>query len=145
MHNADQTVRKRTEEADSTMQASANVIADQAEALQRAWLASSEMASNISARSVHQAARSFGITGDDTDKAAGRPSEEISSQAAGAVVHGVQAMTTELVDLVRHSAARSFDHMGAIVRCRSPQDFVTVQTDALSQCKPMLCATMWKP
>ncbi len=38
-------------------------------------------------------------------------------------------ISTELIDVVRHSTERSIDHIGAMTRCRSPEG--TAQTDAM--------------
>jgi len=130
-NNTEQAGRNTTVEADRAAQADTNVIADQAEALRHTWQAGAEIASNLTARSADQVARTFGVGG-DVKKGASRVSGNIRAleQSAGAWMHGVQAISTEFVNLARHSTERSIDYAGAVMRCRSPQDFITAQTDA---------------
>jgi len=132
---SEQAVRRTTEEArDFTEQteraakANVNVIADQAEALRHMWQAGADVASNVTVRSADQVARTFAIGGNDAQKASGNVGA--LAQSASVVANGARAISTEWVDFVRHSTERSFDQMGAMMRCRSPQDFVTAQTNA---------------
>jgi len=127
-----QAVRNTMDQADRAAQASTNVIADQAETLQHMWQAGAKVASNITAQSADQVARAFGVGSDEPGKGASQVSGNVRAleRSASTWVHGVQAISTELVNLVRQSTERSIDLAGAMVRCRSPQDFITAQTDA---------------
>jgi hypothetical protein len=52
-------------------------------------------------------------------------------QSASVVVNVVQTISTEWVDLVRHSTQRSVDQINALMRYRSPSDLISAQTHAL--------------
>lgn len=145
----DQAVRHATEEADhfardfterAERAAQANVIANQAETLQHMWQAGVDVVSSATARSVDQAARTLGMGCDEAEQAASQASGNVSAlvQSASVWADTVRAISTELVDLARHSTEHSIDHAGAMMRCRSPQDFVQAQSDAMRDNLEML-------
>ncbi len=140
----ERTARKTTEETshltrhlvegtERAAKANVDMMTDQAKALRDLWQAGTEMASQLTARSADEVGRVLGIGGDEAEKAADHVSGNIGAvaQSANVVARGARAMSREWVDLVRHSTERSLDHVGAMMRCRSPQELVTVQTDLL--------------
>jgi hypothetical protein len=65
-------------------------------------------------------------------KPQGKPQEALPLiESASVVADAARAISTEVIDFVRHSTERSIDHIGAMTRCRSPQDLVAAQTDAI--------------
>ena len=125
--------RQFAEGIERAAQANADMITDQAEALRHIWQAGTEMASQLTARSADHVGRVLGIGGDEAEKAADQVSGNIGAvaQSASVAARGARAISREWVDLVRHSTERSLDHAGVMMRCRSPQELVTVQTDLL--------------
>jgi Phasin protein len=115
--------------------AQANVIANQAEVLQRMWQAGADTASTAAARSADQGAGTLGLRDDEAESSAAQVLANVGAlvQSASVMTDSVRAISTEFVDLVRHSTARSIDHMAAMMRCRSPQDFVAAHSDTLRE------------
>jgi hypothetical protein len=122
-----------TERTERAAQANANVIANQAEILRHVWQTSADIASSVTARSADQLARTLGGGGDEAEKTTGQAARNIAAliQSASVVADAARAISTEVIDLVRHSTERSIDHIGAMTRCLSPEDLVTSQTDAM--------------
>lgn len=96
------------------------------------WQAGADVASKVTARSTDQVAHTLGFGDDAAEKVAGQAVGNIAAltQSASVLADSVQAISSEWVDLVRHSTERSMDHMAAIMRCRSSPDFVHAQADA---------------
>ncbi len=117
-----------------------NMIANQADTVLQMWKASADIVSGYTTRSADQAARTLGISETESEKAAGLASGSVGAlvQSASVVTDAAQAVSTELVELLRHATERSIDHIGAMTRCRSPEDFVTAQTDAVRDNVEML-------
>jgi hypothetical protein len=109
--------------------AQANVIANQAEALQRMTAA---------AQSGDHVAGTLGV--DEAEKAAAQASANVGAiaQSASVFADSIRAISTEFVDLVRHSTERSIDQMAAMMRCRTPQELVAVHRDTLRDNMEML-------
>lgn len=130
---ANRFTRNLTEQSERAARGSANVITDQAKAFRHMWQASAQMAANLTKRSADEVVRTFGIGGDEAEKAAGQASDDFGAlvQSTSVVANAARTISTEWVDLVRHSTERSVDQVNALMRCRSPSDFVVAQTHAL--------------
>jgi hypothetical protein len=131
--------RDFTERTERAAQANVNVIVSQAEALRHMWQAGADVASKVTARSADQVAHTLGF-GDAPEKVAGQAVGFIGAltQSVSVLADSVSAISTEWVDFVRHSTERSIDQMGAMMRCRSPSDFVHAQADAFRDNMEML-------
>jgi hypothetical protein len=113
--------------------AQANVIANQAEVLQRMWQAGADAASTATAQSAEHVAGTLGIGDDEAEKAAVQASANVGAlvQSASVFADSIRAISTEFVDLVRRSTERSIDHTAAMMRCRSPQELMAAHRDTL--------------
>ena len=129
---ANRFTRNLTETSERAAQANTKLMTDQADALRHVWQTSADMASNLTKRSADQVARTLGIGGDEAGYAAGQASENIGAlvQSTSALAENVRAISIEWVDFVRHSTERSIDQMDAMMRSRSPSDFVASQAHA---------------
>jgi hypothetical protein len=115
--------------------AQANVVANQAEAVKRTWQAETLTATAQSADPA-----TLGIEDHEAERAAAQASANLGAltQSASVLADSVRAISNEWVDLVRHSTERSTNHVAAMMRCRSPSDFIHAQADAFRDNMEML-------
>lgn len=105
-------------------------ITGQAETFRQILLSGSELASDLTARCTDQFVRAIGIGGEALED---RPQQVAGTilQSGTAVARYAQAVSAELVALVLQRTKRSLDHLDAMTRSRTPQDFAAAQSEAL--------------
>jgi hypothetical protein len=131
---ADQTSRigrTAAEAGEGMVRASANLFQQNAETLQNAWRFGLDMTTAVMGRSVDNLGRTLGLSGAEAEQAAERSARNAetilySTTAVGNVLSG---MSREYFEFVRHQVENSMDRMNDLWRCRTPQDFVAVQSD----------------
>lgn len=113
--------------------ANAEMITGQAKSAERIWQSGTELASQMTTRSADQFARALWIGGDKAEEAAQELSRNIGAivQSGSVLTHGARAVSTEWFEIMRKRIEQSLDHMETFMRCRSPQDLVAAQIDAL--------------
>jgi hypothetical protein len=142
--SAERTTRKIAEEtsrvglhmaevSERAARANAEMLTGQAETAHQMWQSGGELASRLTARSADQFARAFGMSGDEAQENTQQTSRNLAAimQSGSVLTHGVRAISTEWVELMRKRFERSLDHMDAFLRCRTPQDLAAAQSDAL--------------
>jgi phasin family protein len=123
--------RVAAETGEDMVRASANLLQQNVETLQNAWRFGLDMTTAVMGRSVDQLGRTLGVSGAEAQQAAERSARNAetilySTSAASNVLSG---MSRECFELVRHQIENSIDRMNDLWRCRTPQDFVAVQSD----------------
>jgi hypothetical protein len=114
-------------------QASAHMVQQNAEMLQNTWRLGLEMATTVVSRSADQFGRTFGLTGDEAQRATERSARnaETIAYSASALAKGMNGVSQEYFAFVRHQLETSVDRMNELWRCRTPQDMAVVQTDLM--------------
>jgi phasin family protein len=111
--------------------ASAHLAQQNAEMLQNTWRLGLDMATSVVSRSTDQLGRTFGLTGDEAQKATERSARnaETIMYSASAFAHGMNGVSREYFAFLRQQLETSVDRMNELWRCRTPQDVAAVQTD----------------
>jgi hypothetical protein len=113
--------------------ASTHLLQQNAEMLQNTWRFGLDMATAMMGRSSDQLGRTFGLTGDDAQRATERSTRnaETIMYSATAVAKGMNGVSREYFDFVRQQIEQSLDRMNEIWRCRTPHDLAAVHTDLM--------------
>jgi hypothetical protein len=103
-------------------QVGAEIMQRNTQTLQRAMQSGTDMAAKLTERSVEQWSR-----------AAERSSKNIGAilQSSLAVTDTTQSIAHEWLDFARERIKHNFGGMDRLFRCRTPQDFVAVQSEVL--------------
>lgn len=119
------------EAGEEVAQASSHVLQENAEILQNTWRLGLDMANAVMGRSTDQIGRTFGLTGDEAQRATERSARNAGAimYSATAVAKGMNGVSREYFDFVRQQFERSMDRMNELWRCRTPHDLAAVQTD----------------
>lgn len=127
------TARATADAGERAARAGAELLQYNAESMQRAWQAGIEAAARLTERSAAQFARAFGLTGDEAQKATKQSSQNVEAimQSTSAVAQGWEGISREMLDLMRQGFEQSLGQMDALMRCRTPQDFLTLQSSAI--------------
>ncbi|WP_247778401.1 phasin family protein [Bradyrhizobium sp. 170] len=115
--------------------ASGNLLKQNAETFQNAWRSGLEMATSVMGRSTEQFGRTLGLSGDGVQQATERSARNAqtilyTSTAAAKVMGG---MSQEYLQLVRRQVEKNMDHMHELWACRTPHDFVAIQSDMVRE------------
>jgi len=121
-----------TSQVADAARADAEFITSQAETFRQIWLSGGELASHLAARSADRFVRALGIDSEQSEEGQ-QVSGNLSAMmhSGSAVARYAQAVSAEWVDLVLQRTERSFDHLDAMMRSRTPQDFVAAHSEAL--------------
>jgi phasin family protein len=130
---ADQTSRfgrVAAETGEEAVRASANLLQQNAETLQNAWRFSLDLPSLVIGRSADQIGRTLGLSGNEARAA------EHSARNAEMILHSTTAMSKVMTEMsreyfetLRQQIQNNMGRMNDLWRCRTPQDFVAVQSD----------------
>jgi hypothetical protein len=121
------TARTMADIGEQTVRASADLVQRNAAALQQAWQSGSELAT----RSTEQFARALGITGKEAQKARQQSLRDLEAigQSNNTLVEAVQKISLECFEFASKRMAQNLDWFDALMRCRTPQELTTVQSD----------------
>ena len=128
--NSSRITRHVADDSGGPAHANAEFITGQAETFRQILLSGSELASHLTARSADHFVRAIGIGAQESEG----PVHQVTGtiiQSGSAVARCAQAVSAELVGLVLQRTERSLDHLDAMMRSRTPQDFATAQSEAL--------------
>ncbi|MGY8681942.1 phasin family protein [Bradyrhizobium sp. UFLA05-153] len=112
-------------------QVSADLLQQNAEMLQNTWRFGMEAATSMIGRSSDQFGRTFGLTGDEALKATEKSvrNTQVVLNSATAVSKGVNEISREYFEFVRRQMESNMDRMNDLWRCRTPHDFVALQSE----------------
>lgn len=121
------------EAGEEVAQASSHLLQQNAEMLQNSWRFGVNMATAMMGRSTDQLGRTFGLTGNEAQRAAERSvrNAEAIMYSTTAVAKGMNGASREYFDFVRLQLERTMDRMNELLRCRTPHDLAAVQTDLM--------------
>jgi hypothetical protein len=116
--------------SDQSMRAGIEIFQRNAETIQHTIQSSAKLASTMAECSAGQFGRAFGFSGGELAEKSSRNMEAIV-QSGTIVTEMMQRMCVECGDIARARIERGVERMGALVRSRSPQDIVALQSEIL--------------
>lgn len=121
------------EAGEEVAQASSHLLQQNTEMLQNSWRFGVDMATAMMGRSTDQLGRTFGLTGNEAQRAAERSvrNAEAIMYSTTAVAKGMNGASREYFDFVRQQIERSMDRTNELLRCRTLHDLAAVQTDLM--------------
>ncbi len=127
------TARANADAGERAARAGAELFQHNADSMQRAWQAGIEAAAHLTERSASQFARVFGLSGEEAQKATKQSSQNVEAimQSTSAVAQAWEGISREMLDQMRRGFEQSLGQMDALMRCRTPQDFLTLQSSAV--------------
>lgn len=131
---ATRTTQAVADEAARTSQraarAGAEIVRSGAETVQHTMQSSLDMARQAAERSADGMTRFFGLSGDGVEHAAKASSKDISAvfEANAVIARGAQEVSNEWLNAAQTRFQKNLDAFNEILRCRSPQDLIAVQS-----------------
>ena len=116
--------------SDRSMRAGIELFQRNAETVQHTIQSSAKLASTMAECSADQFGRAFGFSSGELTERSSRNMEAVV-QSGTIVTEMMQRMCVECGDIARARIERGFKRMGALVRSRSPQDIVALQSEIL--------------
>ena len=119
------------EATEEVARTSANLFQQNAEFLQNTWRFGVDVATAIVGRSADQFGRTLGLSGSEAQQATERSARNAESilYSAAAVSKGLNGLSQEYFQFVRHQLDTNMDRVNELWRCRTPHDVVAVQSD----------------
>ena len=113
--------------------AGADLLRQNAEMVQNAWRFGMEAVTQVMNRSTDQLSRTFGLTGDEAQQATERSVRNTQTvmETASAVTKGTNEISKEYFQLARGQLDKNMERMNELWRCRSPHEFLAVQSDLI--------------
>ncbi|MBO0757681.1 MAG: phasin family protein [Bradyrhizobiaceae bacterium] len=111
----------------------ADVIAHNAEAIQRALRSGLSLATQLSEQSLVQFARILDLAGERTKEASEHSARHVEAimQSSTVLSGGFEAISRELIDFARNHMSCQRDRTTQVLRARTPQDLAVIQTEML--------------
>ncbi len=116
--------------SDQAMRAGAEMFQRNAETVQHTIQSSAKLASTMAERSADQFGRAFDFSGGELTERASRNIEAVV-QSGTIMTEMMQRICEEYGDIARARIERGFDRIGALMRSRTPQDIVALQSEIL--------------
>jgi hypothetical protein len=112
---------------------SADVFAQNAEAMQRALQSGLSLATQLSEESLEQFARLLDLAGERTKKASEHSARQVEAimQSSTVLSGGFGAISREWIDFARNRLSCQRDRATRALRARTPQDLAVIQTEML--------------
>ena len=131
---AEETSRPARTAADAganAARAGAETLQRNAETVQQAWQSGSKMASQLAGRSMEQAARAFGMSGENAHQATEQSLRNTESivQSGTILAIGMQTLSREWVEFAQKTMEQNLQRVDALVNAKTPQDLLAVQSD----------------
>lgn len=141
---ADRTTRATADEAarmaeaavgagNRVVQSGTEMLQRNTETLQRTIESGAKLAARMTERSADQFGRAMGFSGEEAQKAAHRSTGNLEAivQSTTIVTEITQRLCGEWVDFARQRMERDFDRIDTLMKSRTPQDFVALQSDLM--------------
>jgi hypothetical protein len=121
--------------SEEVARASSDIAQRSTETVQEIMRSGVETANKTAQRSLDQFASVFGFSGREAQEAAEQSSRNLQAVAeCGTVLaRGVEDISREWLDWAQQRFQSHLDGLNALLRCRTPQDFVAVQSDQVRQ------------
>jgi hypothetical protein len=115
---------------DQSMRAGIEMFQRNAETVQHTLQSSAKLASTMAECSADQFGRAFGLSSGELTERSSRNMQAVV-QSSTIVTEMMQRMCVECGDIARARIERGFQRMNALMRSRSPQDIVALQSEIL--------------
>ena len=121
--------------SEEVARASSDIAQRNTETVQELVRSGVETASKMAERSLDQFASVFGFSGREAQEAAEQSSRNIQAVAECSTVlaRGAQDISREWLDWAQQRFQQQLEGINAVLRCRTPQDFMAVQSDQVRQ------------
>jgi hypothetical protein len=115
------------------VQTGTEMLQRNAETLQHTIQSGAKLAARMTERSADQFGRAMGFSGEEAQKAAHRSTGNIEAimHSSTVVSEITQRLCGEWVDFARQRMERDFDRIDTLMKSRTPQDFVALQSDLM--------------
>jgi hypothetical protein len=116
-----------------TAKAGADFFQRTAGAVEQLWRSGLDMASHFADRSSTQVARSMGSGDEEAHQATEQSWRNIDAivQSSRAYADALQSVSREMSNFCREGVDRNLERMNALMRSRTPQEFIAAQSDLL--------------
>ena len=121
--------------SEKVARASADLFQQNAETVQNALRVSLDMATALVSRSTDQLGRTYGLSGEEAQKATER-----AARNAEAIIHSTTAAnkvmseaTREYFEFTRRQMEKSMERVSQLQSCRNPQEFVAAHSDFIRE------------
>lgn len=124
-------VRESADETASNMRTAVDATADISQRAAAAATDLNRLMVQTTERSVDQFAKVFGFSGENAKGAAQQSSENLQAMVESSTVlaKGIQDISSEWIRLAQSRVTKNLDGFDALLRCRSVQDLVAVQSE----------------
>jgi phasin family protein len=131
---AEETTRAARTAADasaSATRAGADMVARNTEAVEHAWQSGSEMATQLTERSMDQFARAFGISGESAQQATQQSARNLESivQSGTILAGGMQNISREWLAFMQKRMQQNLQRVDALANSRTPQELLAVHSE----------------
>jgi hypothetical protein len=125
--------RETAEASERAVRASADVIAHNADAMQRAFQSGLSLATQLSEQSLEQIVRIFDLAGERTKEASKHSSRHVEAimQSSTVLSGGLEAISREWIDFAQKRVTRQRACVTQVLHARTPQDLAVIQTEML--------------
>jgi len=116
-----------------TAHAHAELLQHHTQALQQTMQAGTELWSKFANRWADQFARAFGMTGEGAEDLVQQSSHTLGNvvQSSAMLTQGMQSISNEWLEFTRQHVEQCMDRVDALMRCRTPQEMMAVQSDVM--------------
>jgi phasin family protein len=123
--------RTAAEASASATRAGADMVARNTEVVEQAWQSGSEMASQLTERSMDQFARAFGISGEGAQQATQQSARNLESivQSGTILAGGIQNISREWLAFMQKRMQQNLRRVDALASSRTPQELLAVQSE----------------
>src|SRR5262249_10365474 len=113
----------------------AGVFRQNADVCRNGWMSSIDITTKMMQLSADQFGLAFGWSGNDAQSAMQQSASNLEAvmQSTAAIGHGVSAMSLEWFQIVRERMESNIDRLNELWRCRTPQDWLTVQSELMRE------------
>jgi hypothetical protein len=113
--------------------AGVDLLESSAGAVEQFWRSGWDMASHFADRSSTQIARSMGLADEKTQEATEQSSRNVDAimHSSRAYADALQSISRELSNFCRERFDHNIEKMNALLRSRTPQEFIVAQSDLL--------------
>jgi len=133
--DAIQSAHTTAEAGERAARAGADMLGRNADIMHKAWEMSGTMAAQLAQQSADQVARALGVSGEEARKAAEQSSANVEAVigSSAVIAESLQSISREWMEFARSHFERNLARCNELSRCRTPQDFAAVQSEAVRE------------
>jgi hypothetical protein len=119
--------------SDQAMRAGVELMQSNAETIQHTLQCGARLAARITERAAGQFGRAIGVSEEGAEEAAQKSSRNLEAivQSGAALSEITRRVCDEWADMARVHMERGFDRIEAFRQCRTPQDFIALQSELI--------------